>query len=92
VTAHISGKVFGVEVTDELRGIVREPAALFFSIVMPVAFFALFVSLFGKFSSGGVSAGTSMVATFGAFGVISVVLMNPGICRPITWPDWLAPS
>lgn len=79
MTARISGKVFGVEVTDELRGIVREPAALFFSIVMPVAFFALFVSLFGKFSSGGVSAGTSMVATFGAFGVISVVLMNPGI-------------
>lgn len=79
MTARISGKVFGVEVADELRGIVREPAALFFSIVMPVAFFALFVSLFGKFSSGGVSAGTSMVATFGAFGVISVVLMNPGI-------------
>ena len=75
----MSAKVFGVELTDELRGIVREPAALFFSIVMPVAFFALFVSLFGKFSSGGVSAGTTMVATFGAFGVISVVLMNPGI-------------
>lgn len=75
----MNAKVFGVELTDELRGIVREPAALFFSIVMPVAFFALFVSLFGKFSSGGVSAGTSMVATFGAFGVISVVLMNPGI-------------
>jgi ABC-2 type transport system permease protein len=75
----VNAKVFGVELTDELRGIVREPAALFFSIVMPVAFFALFVSLFGKFSSGGVSAGTSMVATFGAFGVISVVLMNPGI-------------
>ncbi|MGW6929997.1 ABC transporter permease [Lentzea sp. NPDC054927] len=79
MTVNIAGKVFGVELTDELRGIVREPAALFFSIVMPVAFFALFVSLFGKFSSGGVSAGTTMVATFGAFGVISVVLMNPGI-------------
>ncbi len=75
----MNAKVFGVELTDELRGIVREPAALFFSIVMPVAFFALFVSLFGKFSDGGMSAGTSMVATFGAFGVISVVLMNPGI-------------
>ncbi|ANZ40292.1 ABC transporter [Lentzea guizhouensis] len=72
-------KVFGVELADELRGIFREPAALFFSIVMPVAFFALFVSLFGKFGSGGMSAGTTMVATFGAFGVISVVLMNPGI-------------
>lgn len=72
-------KVFGVELADELRGVVREPAALFFSVLMPVAFFALFVSLFGKFSNGGMSAGTAMVATFGAFGVISVVLMNPGI-------------
>ncbi|HUQ57294.1 ABC transporter permease [Lentzea sp.] len=75
----MNAKVFGVELADELRGIMREPAALFFSIIMPVAFFALFVSLFGKFSSGGVSAGTTMLATFGAFGVISVVLMNPGI-------------
>jgi ABC-2 type transport system permease protein len=79
VSGHVSGKVFGVELADELRGVVREPAALFFSIVMPVAFFALFVSLFGKFSDGGLSAGTTMIATFGAFGVISVVLMNPGI-------------
>ncbi|SER75538.1 ABC-2 type transport system permease protein [Lentzea xinjiangensis] len=75
----MNAKVFGVELADELRGIVREPAALFFSIVMPVAFFALFVSLFGKLGSGGLSAGTTMLTTFGAFGVISVVLMNPGI-------------
>ncbi|MFJ8962971.1 ABC transporter permease [Lentzea sp. NPDC102401] len=80
VSGQISlGKVFGVEVSDELRGIVREPAALFFSVLMPVGFFALFVSLFGKFSEGGMSAGTTMIATFGAFGVISVVLMNPGL-------------
>ncbi|WP_330270745.1 ABC transporter permease [Lentzea sp. NBC_00516] len=79
ISGHSAGKVFGVELADELRGIVREPAALFFSIVMPVAFFALFVSLFGKFSDGGLSSGTTMIATFGAFGVISVVLMNPGI-------------
>ncbi|MET9227235.1 ABC transporter permease [Lentzea sp. NPDC003310] len=72
-------RIFGVELADELRGIVREPAALFFSVLMPVGFFALFVSLFGKFSAGGISAGTTMIATFGAFGVISVVLMNPGI-------------
>lgn len=72
-------RIFGVELADELRGIVREPAALFFSVLMPVGFFALFVSLFGEFSAGGISAGTTMIATFGAFGVISVVLMNPGI-------------
>lgn len=79
MTVHISGRIFGVELADELRGVVREPAALFFSIIMPVAFYALFVSVFGRFSDGGLSSGTTMLATFGAYGVISVVLMNPGI-------------
>ncbi|MFI9380338.1 ABC transporter permease [Kutzneria sp. NPDC052558] len=72
-------RVFGVEVADELKGIVREPAALFFSIMMPVGFFALFVSLFGSQPAGAVPAGTAMVATFGAYGVLAVTLMNPGI-------------
>lgn len=70
---------FRVELRDELLGILREPTALFFSVLMPIGFFALFVSLFGGESDGGVPAGTSMLATFGAFGVISVVMMNPGI-------------
>lgn len=75
----MNARVFGVEVLDELRGIVREPTALFFSVVMPVGFFAFFVSVFGTESSGGISGGTYMLATFGTFGVLSVTLMNPGI-------------
>lgn len=75
----MTGRVFGVEVLDELRGIWREPTALFFSIVMPVAFFALFVSLFGNQPGGGTAPGAAMLATFGTYGAVAVALMNPGI-------------
>lgn len=75
----MSARVFGVEVADELRGIIREPTALFFSILMPVGFFVLFVSLFGDYGDTAVPNGTRMLATFGTFGVLSVTLMNPGI-------------
>lgn len=68
-------RVFRAEVRDELLAIVREPTALFFSVLMPVAFFALFATVFGQDSGFGVEA----VATYGAFGALSVVLMNPGI-------------
>jgi ABC-2 type transport system permease protein len=66
------GRVFVVELVDDLRGVVREPTALFFSIVMPVGFFVLFASIFGQRNSG-------MLATFGTFGVLAVTLMNPGV-------------
>lgn len=72
-------RVFGAELVDELRGIVREPTALFFSILMPVGFFALFVSIWGNAESGDMLAGTRMLATFGTFGVLAVTLMSPGI-------------
>jgi ABC-2 type transport system permease protein len=72
-------RVFGVEIADELKGIVREPAALFFSILVPVGFFALFVSLYGGESYGPVPIGTTMLATFGTYGVLSVTMTNPGI-------------
>ncbi len=82
----MTAQLLATEVLDELRGIAREPTALFFSIGMPVGFFVLFVTLFGGESSGGAAAGgmagpagTTMVATFGTFGVLSVALMNPGI-------------
>lgn len=75
----MTGKVFGVELLDELRSIMREPTALLFSIAMPVGFFVLFVSLYGNETQGGMLAGTTLLATFGAFGVLSVTLMNPGI-------------
>ena len=35
-------RIFRTEVRDELLGIVREPTALVFSVLTPVAFFALF--------------------------------------------------
>lgn len=73
-------RVLGVEVAEGLRAIVREPAALFFSVLMPVMFFAVFVPLFGNYGPpGGIPAGASMLATYGAFAVVSVMLFNPGV-------------
>lgn len=73
-------RVLAVEVAEGLRAILREPTALFFSVVMPVMFFALFASLFGdQPSASGIPVGATMLATYGAFGVVSVMLVNPGI-------------
>ena len=69
-------RMLKTEIRDEMLAIVREPTALFFSIVMPVGFFTLFVGLFGSAGEGGA---IEMLATFGTFGVLAVVLMNPGI-------------
>lgn len=71
-------QILAVEVRDELYAIVREPTAVVFSVAMPVGMFALFASLFGSQGSGPLSGATLMLATFGAFGVISVAL-TPGI-------------
>ncbi|GAB3479951.1 ABC transporter permease [Amycolatopsis cihanbeyliensis] len=86
----MNARIFRVEAADELRAILREPTALFFSILMPVAFFALFVSIFGNRPVGGdVPNGTRMVATFGTFAVLAVTMLNPGITvaqdREIGW-------
>lgn len=70
--------ILSVEVRDELYSIVREPTAVFFTLIMPIALFALFTTVFGSEGNGEVSAATHMLATFGAFGVISVAL-TPGI-------------
>ncbi|GAA5020401.1 ABC transporter permease [Kitasatospora paranensis] len=75
----MTARIFGVELRDELRAIVREPTSLFFSILMPVGFFVLFNLLYGHGSSQGLSAGTAMVATFGTYGVITVAALQPGI-------------
>ena len=75
----MTAQILAVELRDELYAIIREPAAIFFSIAMPVGFYALFASLFGAASDGPVSNATLMLSTFGAFGVISVALLNPGI-------------
>jgi ABC-2 type transport system permease protein len=75
----LTARVFGVELRDELRAIVREPTSLFFSILMPVGFFVLFNLLYGHKVTAGLSAGTAMVATFGTYGVITVAALQPGI-------------
>ncbi|MCY7341380.1 MAG: ABC transporter permease [Pseudonocardia sp.] len=73
-------RILRVEVAEGLRAIVREPTALFFSVLFPVGFYALFTTIFGGqqgFVAGLPYAATNL-ATFGAFGVVSVMLMNPG--------------
>jgi ABC-2 type transport system permease protein len=69
-------RVFRSEVRDEVLGIVREPTALLFTVLVPVAFFALFATMFGDQGDG---FGVESLATYGAFGVLSAVLINPGI-------------
>lgn len=71
-----------VELRDELLAILREPTALLFSVVMPVGLFALFASLFAgpaAETAAGVPAGADMLARFGAYAVLAVTLLNPGV-------------
>jgi ABC-2 type transport system permease protein len=73
-------RVLRAEVVDELRGLLREPTVLMFSVAMPVGFFALFAGLYGgEVAPEGAFVGTTMLATLGAFGVLSVAGMSPGI-------------
>lgn len=74
-------RILLAETLDELRGVIREPTALFFSVAMPVGFYALFVSLWGAepAQTGGMTVGSSMLATFGTFGVVGVTLLTPGV-------------
>lgn len=68
------------ETGEGLRAIVREPTALFFSVLMPVAFYALFTGVFGSApGAGGLPYAVTSLATYGTFGVVSVMLLNPGM-------------
>lgn len=64
-----------LEIRDELLAIRREPATLFFSVLMPVLFFAMFVGLFGP--EGASDAG--IIAPYGTFAVLAVVMLSPGV-------------
>lgn len=64
-----------LEIRDELLAIRREPATLFFSVLMPVLFFAMFVGLFGS----GDTSDAGIIAPYGAFAVLAVVMLSPGI-------------
>jgi ABC-2 type transport system permease protein len=73
-------RVLGVEVAEGLRAILREPTALFFSVLMPVLFFALFASMFGGYTSpSGLPSAATMLATYGTFAVTTVMMVNPGV-------------
>lgn len=67
------------ELREELLGVLREPTTLFFTVAMPVGFFALFMGVWGTETDGTTSVATVMLATFGAFGVVGVTLMTPGV-------------
>lgn len=64
-----------LEIRDELLTIRREPATLFFSVLMPVMFFALFVGLFGS----DMASDAGIIASYGTFAVLAVVMLSPGI-------------
>jgi ABC-2 type transport system permease protein len=68
-------RIFRTELRDEIVGIIREPTALIFTVLMPIAFFALFATIFGDEGGFGIES----LATYGAFGALSVVWTNPGV-------------
>ncbi|MCC5947834.1 MAG: ABC transporter permease [Nitriliruptoraceae bacterium] len=74
-----TGRVLANELREELLAVIREPTTLFFTVAMPVGFFAMFVGLWGTEPEGTTNVAAMMLATFGAFGVIGVALMTPGI-------------
>ena len=71
----MTAQMMKLEVRDELLAIRREPATLFFSVLMPVLFFTMFLGLFGP--EGATDAG--IIAPYGTFAVLAVVMLSPGI-------------
>lgn len=71
----MTAQMMKLEVRDEMLAIRREPATLFFSVLMPVLFFAMFIGLFGP--EGTTDAG--IIAPYGTFAVLAVVMLSPGI-------------
>jgi ABC-2 type transport system permease protein len=70
----VTTRIFKSELREEVLAILRDPAALFFSVVMPVAFFAMSMGIFS-----GEGTALPMIATYGAFAAVFVVVLNPGI-------------
>lgn len=71
----MTAQMMKLEVRDEMLAIRREPATLFFSVLMPVLFFTMFIGLFGP--EGPTDAG--LIAPYGTFAVLAVVMLSPGI-------------
>ncbi len=72
-------RVLANETLEELLAVLREPTTLFFSVAMPVGFFTLFLTLWGADRTGETTVATTMLATFGTFGVVGVALITPGV-------------
>jgi ABC-2 type transport system permease protein len=71
----MTAQMMKMEVRDELLAIRREPATLFFSVLMPVLFYTMFIGMFGP--EGATDAG--IIAPYGTFAVLAVVMLSPGI-------------
>lgn len=71
----MTAQMMKLEVRDELLAILREPAALFFSVLMPVLFYTMFIGIFGP----GGATDASIIAPYGTFAVLAVVMLSPGI-------------
>lgn len=66
---------FAVQLRSDLKVFVRNPAALFFTAILPVIFLTLFVSIFGNHTAGGefgdIKVSTLQVPAFIALAVVS---------------------
>lgn len=71
----MTAQMMKFEVRDELLAMRREPATLFFSVLMPVLFFAMFLGLFGPEGT----SDAALIAPYGTFAVLAVVMLTPGI-------------
>lgn len=72
--------LLALDIRDEMRMIRREPATLVFTVLMPTAFYTLFVVMFGsQDGASGLLAGTTMLATFGTYGAVAATMSVPGV-------------
>ena len=71
----MTAQMMRLEVRDELLAIRREPATLFFSVLMPVIFYTMFLGIFG----GEGATDARIIAPYGTFAVLAVVMLSPGI-------------
>jgi len=73
-------RIYWLEAKSELLKLVRLPAFALPTIGFPLLFYILFAVTFNKGKMiGGVGATTSMLATYGAFGVIGAALFGFGV-------------
>ena len=73
-------RIYWLESRSELLKLARLPAYALPTVAFPVLFYTLFSLTFGRGkTTGGVDAAASMLATYGAFGVIGAALFGFGV-------------